>query len=97
MVMHPQLLISKQYLTLDLLEGLSSRAKEIAQEAFASGERLTDEEIIEQVLLDMAFRSEELRDLATLFAGAHKAANKTIDMTQGASRGPIFATIASAG
>jgi hypothetical protein len=82
MVMHPQLLFSKQYLTLDLLEGICSRAKEIAREAQARNEDLTDEQIFALVFVDMGCRSEELRDLAVLFAGAKGATHNALDRSQ---------------
>jgi hypothetical protein len=90
MVMHPQLLFSKQYLTLDLLEGLCSRAKEIAREAQAHNEELSDEQIFAQVLEDMACRSDELRELAGLFAGAKGATQNAMGRSQPLPQGQLL-------
>ena len=93
MVMHPQLLFSKQYLTLDLLEGLCSRAKEIAREAQARNEDLSDEQIFAQVFVDMACRSDELRELAVLFAGARGATQNAIGRAQPLPQEQFFTVV----
>jgi hypothetical protein len=73
MSQHPRLLASRQYLTLDLLEGLCARAREIAGEAFEQGEHLSNEELFRRVMLDMACRSDELVDLQNMFEGGKGA------------------------
>ena len=73
---YSQLLSSRQYLALDLLEGLCARAREVTQSAFERGESLSNEELFNLIMIDMACQAEELRDLQGLFAEAGVATCK---------------------
>ena len=68
-----ELLFSRQYLTLDLLEGLCARAREVTQLAFERGESLSNEELFNLTMIDMACKADELQDLQGLFAEAGSA------------------------
>jgi hypothetical protein len=65
-----ELLFSRQYLTLDLLEGLCARAREITQLVFERGESLSNEELFNLIMMDMACKADELHDLQGLFVEA---------------------------
>ena len=73
--LNPRLLTSRQYLTLDLLEGICAHAMNIAGTAFDKGEDLSDEELFQRVFADMACNPNELADLRGILEGARAATN----------------------
>jgi hypothetical protein len=90
---YSQLLSSRQYLTLDLLEGLCARAREVTQSAFDRGESLSNEELFNLIMVDMACRAEELRDLQGLLAEAETATGHVLEELQGARPAASVASI----
>lgn len=79
---YSQLLSSRQYLTLDLLEGLCARAREVTQSAFERGESLSNEELFNLIMVDMACKVDELRDLQGLLAEAKTATVTVLEELQ---------------
>ena len=79
MLNYSQLLSSRQYLALDLLEGLCARAREVTQSAFERGESLSSEELFNLIMIDMACKADELHDLQGLFAEAGSATASVLD------------------
>ena len=79
---YSQLLSSRQYLALDLLEGLCARAREVTQSAFERGESLSNEELFNLIMIDMACKADELRDLQGLFTEAGVATANVLSELQ---------------
>jgi len=72
---------------LDLLEGLCARAREVTQSAFERGESLTNEELFNVIMVDMACKIEELNDLKSLLVEAGTATASVLDDLQGVRPG----------
>ena len=80
---YSHLLSSRQYLTLDLLEGLCARAREVTQSAFERGESLSNEELFNLIMIDMACKADELHDLQSLLMDAEAATGSVLEELQG--------------